>query len=207
MSPTLLQVFEQFFVSALVEGTTKKRCGVAVNRLVKFTGPSTADALDGLRIAQWQVAMKQDGLSNAYIRSSFAACSQVYGWAVSEKLLASNPFSAAKKIRAERLEVRTFTADEVEALCNMAATLYREDPSARLRWYALLLICGESGLRVGEALNLRWEDIGLEDEEGPTLHVVYRPDTKGECWTWGTKGKSDRTAPMSQDLVNTFYRL
>lgn len=205
MSPTLLQVYEQFFLSALVEGTTKRRCKVAIRRFVKFAGKEVmADALDGLKISQWQLAMKEDGLSNAYIRSSFAAVSQVCSWAVGEHLLASNPFAAAKKIRADKLEVRTFTADEAEALCNAAATLYRKDPSARLRWYALLLICGESGLRIGEALNLRWEDIDLDAE---MLHVVYRADKAGEYWTWGTKGKHDRLTPMSQELINTFYRL
>ncbi len=206
-NPTMLQVYELFSTTALVEGTTKRRCGVAIHRLIKFTGNGAADSLDSMRISQWQVALKAEGLSAAYIRSSFAACSQVWSWAVSENVLKVNPFAAAKKIRADKLEVKTFNADEVTALCDAAATLYRRDPSARLRWYALLLICGESGLRIGEALNLRWEDIGLEDEEGPTLHVVYRPDKPGEYWTWGTKGKSDRTAPMSQELVTAFYRL
>ncbi len=206
MSDLSLQKLYDFFeVAALLEGSTKHRCKVAVNTVLRCFGENAlAECLDGQKIAQWQLWCKSKGMSGSTIRSGFTAVGQVYKWGVEEKLLASNPFVTAHKLRVDRQEVRTFTADEVTALCDAAASLQRRDRSAQLRWYALLVIAGQSGLRVGEILNLRWEDVDLEAE---TLYVRWRPDRYGEYWTWGTKGKTDRRSPMSQELLECCYRL
>lgn len=202
---SLQKLYDHFEVAALLEGSTKHRCKVAVNTMLRCFGSTmSADSLDTQKIARWQLWCKDQGMSGCTIRSGFTAVAQVYKWGVEEKLLVLNPFGTARKLRVDRPEVRTFTAEEVTALCDAAASLQRRDKSAQLRWYALLLTLCESGLRRGEALNLRWEDIDLEAE---TLLIRWRPDKFGEHWVWGTKGKTDRRAPMSQELVECCYRL
>jgi len=206
MSDLSLQKLYDFFqVAALLEGSTKHRCRVAVNTMLRcFEATMPADSLDGQKICQWQLWCKSQGMSGSTIRSGFTAVAQVYKWGVEEKLLTLNPFSTAHKLRVDRQEVQTFAADEVTALCDAAAGLQRRDGSAQLRWYALLLTIRDTGVRIGEALNLRWEDFDWDAEK---LQIRYRPDKWGEYWTWGSKGDADRRVPMGQELLVCCYRL
>jgi integrase len=202
---SLQKLYDHFEVAALLEGSTKHRCSVAVKTMLRCFGETMlAECLDGQKICQWQLWCKSQGMSGSTIRSGFTAVAQVYKWGLEEKLLASNPFATAHKLRMDRQEVQTFTADEVMALCDAAAGLQRRDKSAQLRWYALLLIIRDTGIRIGEVLNLRWEDFDWNTEN---LRVQYRPDRFGEYWTWGTKGKTDRRVPVGLELLECCYRL
>jgi integrase len=197
-------LLEDFELAALLEGSTKHRCRVAVNTLIRCHGNIVARTLSPRKIAAWQLWCRDHGMSTSTVRSGFTAVAQVYLWAVREKLLVTNPFDRASKMKADRIEVRTFAAEELADLCKAAAELRRRDPSAQLRWYLLLTVAGTSGPRIGEILNLRWEDIDLDER---ILRIRYRPDKPGEYWRWGTKGKTDRRVPLSQDAVEGFYRL
>jgi len=195
---------DHYEVAALVEGSTKHRCRVAVNTMVRFAGDVPARTVSPRRIAQWQLWCRQQGMSTATIRSGFTAVAQVYLWAVNERLLVTNPFDRASRMKADRIEVRTFAADEIAELARAAAELRRKDSSAQLRWYALLAIASTSGPRIGEILNLRWEDIDLDRGQ---LHIVHRPDRYGEFWEWGTKTRTDRRVPLTDDVWGYLCRL
>ncbi|MCU0918199.1 MAG: tyrosine-type recombinase/integrase [Planctomycetes bacterium] len=202
---TLQQLFDYFDAAALVEGATKKRCARAAKTLIGCLGNIPAASLEPLALGRWQLWCRAErGMAAATVRSGFGSVSQVYTWGVRMGLVPVNPLLTAEKIRVEHREPVIFAPDERAALSAAAATLQREDPSAQLRWCGLLLLTGESALRIGEALNLRWEDMDLDRER---LHVRYRPDCPGQFWAWGTKGKTDRVAPMSDDLVACVYRL
>lgn len=200
----LKSLLDDFELAALVEGSTKHRCRVAVNTLIRCEGNLVARSLSPRKIATWQLWCRRQGMSTATVRSGFTAVAQVYLWAVREKLLATNPFDRASKMKADRIEVRTFAADELADLARAAAELQRRDPSAQMRWYALLSIAFASGPRIGEILNLRWEDIDLD---GGLLHIVHRSDKFGEHWEWGTKTRMDRRVPLAQDALDCLHRL
>lgn len=201
---TLLQLFEFFDVSALVEGSTKHKCRTAIRKLAAVFANPPAESVTVPMVGQYQVAMKAEGMSVASIRSYFAAAAQVYVWAVENKVLSQNPFAVAKKMRPVKRDVLTFSTDEVADLKQAAADLWRKEPTAQMRWYLMLEIAATAGLRAGELQNLRREDFDLDAQ---AIHVRYRPDLFGEYWQWGTKGKTDRTVPMSQDALEAAYRL
>ncbi len=204
MSRSLTELDEQYQSASLVRWTTKNACRKSFRWLRQILGNLDADALTPLLISKWQLGMRDAKLSNASIRSYYSGASMVFAWAVDNELLTVNPFASAQKIRPERREVRVFKPEEIEALCKAAAEYPWEDPSAPLRWSAMIRLACESGLRVGEIWNLRWEDFDLDQE---LVHVRYRPDKVGEHWRWGTKSRADRMVPMFQDLLECLYRL
>lgn len=203
-SVTLTQLFEYFEVAALVEGSTKHKCRSAVRKLVEIFGNVPAESLMVPMIGQYQVSMRATSMSVASVRSYFAAAAEVFLWAVENKVLTWSPFAEAKKMRPVKRDVQTFGTDEVADLRQAAGDKWRKEPTARLRWFLMIEIAATGGLRAGELQNLRREDFDLDVG---TLHVQYRPDKWGEYWEWGTKGKTDRIVPMSQDALEAAYRL
>jgi integrase len=204
-SPVVLsQLYRYFEVAALVEGSTKKRCRSALRWAIKVFRDVAAESITVPMIGQYQLAMKDGGLAVATVRGYFASMSEMYGWAVENSVLPSNPFAQARKIRPVKREVRTMTSDEVADFCQAACDKDRRDPTARLRWYLIVEIGSTSGLRAGEIQNLRWDDIDLESG---VLRVQYRPDEYGQHWQWGAKGKTDREVPLSQVALDGFHRL
>jgi integrase len=203
-SVTLLQLFEHFDTAALVEGSTKMKCRTAIRKAAAILGDVTAGAVDVPMAGRYQLAMRDSGMSPASVRSYIGCVSQVYLWGVENKILASNPFAEAKKIRVPKRDVQTFEPDEVDDLKSAAAEMWNQDPTAQIRWFFLIEVAATSGLRSGELQNLRREDLDLE---AGTIRVQYRPDKTSEHWQWGTKGKTDRVVPFSQEALETAYRL
>jgi integrase len=201
---TLSQLLRYFEASALVEENTRAKCRVAVAKYKLLCGDPSVESIGAGEIGRWQLLMKQGGLSVATIRSYFGAVSQVFSWAVEQRLLAVNPWLLAKRVKPLKRDVVIFTKEEMIDLVEAAASLGRKDPSAQLRWTAILLLASRSGLRIGEIENLRWEDIDLDAR---CVHVQWRPDRFGEYWLWGTKGRTDRWVPISQSAAECLSRL
>ena len=197
----LYDKFEQF---SLVEGTTKKKCKAAFNKLINWDMAIQASELTTMHVEAWQKWMQDSGMANASVHSYFGAASQVYKWAQKKKLISENPFIGAEKIRREKPTVKIWSPDEVEDLSDAAAELSRMDPTAKIRWVAMIDLASHSALRVGEIWNLRWEDIDLDNE---AVRICSRADIPGVQWQWGAKGKKDREVPIFENALMALYRL
>ena len=203
--PILGDLYAQFNQIALVEGTSKAKCGCSVRKLQAYMGGNfPAGDLKPDQISAWQSWMRDQGLSVTTIRGYFGAVSMVYAWGVDTKKIQANPFKEAHKMRPECRPIQTMTTDEMTDLSDAAAVLESQDPSSRLRWVFMLEVAVGSGLRIGEIWNLRWDDIDLDKE---VVRVRFRPDLEGQFWRWGSKGKTDRTVPIFQEAINAAYRL
>lgn len=208
MGLTLSKLFDYFDAAALVEGSTKIKCRSAIRKLVAWRA-ATGQGLEAESVAchevgAWQLWMLDEGLRRTSIPGYVLAVSQVYSWGLGARLVSSNPFAGAKKLRAPAPEVLTFAADELADLVEAAGIVECRDPSARLRWTAMLLLGVGSGPRIGEVWNLRWEDIDLDAGIG---HICYHPMIPGECWEWGSKTMRPRFVPLSQQAVECYARL
>lgn len=107
--------------------------------------------------------MQDAGLSAAYRGVAWKAMSNVCQTAVTDGLLRRNPVHLVKAPSAERTTKVVPSREQVAAMIDAAPT-----PRAR----ALVVVLAHTGLRIGEALSLRWSDW---DGEG-TMRVL---DTKG----------------------------
>jgi len=91
-----------------------------------------------------------------------------------------------KTLKVDPQKFDFFTFEEFEALVAAA--------SAEPQWQAAVLTAGEAGLRLGELLALRWEDVDL----GRGQLQVMRTDWRGKVGS--PKGGKDRMVPLTSRL-------
>lgn len=111
--------------------------------------------LNRLQPAQLQALYTQkleEGLSANTVRIIHAILHRALAQAVKWGMLPRNPADAVEKPRPPRHEMAVLTPDQVRAFLEAA----RED-----RLYALYVLAITTGMRLGELLGLRWQDIDL----------------------------------------------
>jgi integrase len=94
------------------------------------------------------------GLAAGTIRQAVAPLRAVLATAVDEGVLRSNPV-AGLRLHQPRTQVRALSAEELAALL----ALVKADAPA---WWPFFAFLSWSGLRIGEAVELRWGDVDLE---------------------------------------------
>jgi integrase len=109
-------------------------------------GPAHVQALLG--------TLEREGANPAGRQRAYRVLRQAMTQAVRWGLVMRNPTDAVKRPRAPRNEFRTLTAEEARTFLAAA----RED-----RFHALYVLAITTGLRQGELLGLRWEDVDLTD--------------------------------------------
>jgi integrase/recombinase XerD len=159
--------------------------GYRLERLVRWTGDPKAIALTTDQLRAWLIAVRagEEGRRTAdtYVEGHRRSASALLNWAVREGQLRRSPLEKIRRIRVERKELATLTADEV---ARMIATQSTATFTGR-RNRAILALLYDTGIRVGELVALRREDLDLE---GRTLRV------RG-------KAKRDRRVPLSAELL------
>ena len=114
----------------------------------RFSNPSPRTGLD---------------LSPRTVASDLAGLKSVFGWAVANNYIDSNPAEKViiKFAKAERLRGPGFTDDEALAILNAVQALKQEGETAKVfaakRWVPWL--CAFTGARVGELAQLRKQDV------------------------------------------------
>ncbi len=98
-------------------------------------------------------------LSPSTSRNLYAILSAVFKDAIRERKLSESPLTEVARPKRTKTEARYLTALEVRSILDNAGTL---------RYRTALQLIAVTGLRRGEALALRWEDIDLDSR---LLHV------------------------------------
>src|SRR2546428_2006583 len=158
--------------------------GWRLERLVRWTRDPKANALTTDALRGWLLAVRagEKGWRTAdtYVEGHRRAASALLNWAVREGRLERSPLERIRRIRVERKELATLSADEVARLIAMQPLT----TFAGRRNRAILALLYDTGIRVGELVALRREDLDLD---GATLRV------RG-------KAKRDRRGGRSHDL-------
>jgi integrase len=127
-------------------------------------------------VAAVMVAMDAKGLSVAYRNITLKAISNVCEEAIADGLIRANPTRKVKSPRPGRSTKVVPNREQVTQMIDEAPT-----PRARL----LIAVLAHTGLRISEALSLRWADL----DGGTTLRVL------------DTKGDRPRAAPVTPTLA------
>jgi integrase len=114
---------------------------------------------------------RKDGLARWTIAGTNTALSAILSFAVSRGYLASSPLQRLDKIekpkQESKREARRLSEAEVRSLCSAATPRYRP----------VVMTLAWTGVRVSEALGLRWQDIDFEARE---VRVRGQLDETGE---------------------------
>lgn len=125
--------------------------GLGATRLDRLT-PLQLQRFYSAQLAQGRRDGKPGGLSPRTVQYMHACLRQALNQAVKLGLLAKNPAEAVSPPRAPEPELTVWTADQTAAFLEAAR------PS---RYYPLYVLAVYTGLRRGELLGLRWQDVDL----------------------------------------------
>lgn len=121
-------------------------------RFLADTGITHLSQLTPSVVRGW--LLEHRGLSPNTLATYDRALRVFTGWLHRRGYLAASPMAELPKPRGRRVEVDTFTADEVRAMLEVARSRYQP-----LRDTALLILLLDTGLRIGEATGLHLRDV------------------------------------------------
>jgi len=155
-----LQKWVEDSVRPTVRPSTFERYeGIVTNHLVPSIGRRTLHGLSPQDVQALYTGKLNSGLSARSVEHLHAVLRRALGQALKWGLVARNVATLVDVPRPHRREVRPFSLEE-------ARTLLEAIRGHRME--ALYVLCLTVGLRQGEALGLRWEDVDLD---GGTLQV------------------------------------
>lgn len=105
------------------------------------------------KLRDGRVDGKPGGLSSRTVRYLHGLLREALGYAVKWSLVARNAAEAADPPRQSKREMQVLDSDAIQAFLNVA----RKD-----RLYPLYLLALTTGMRRGELLGLRWQDVHLD---------------------------------------------
>jgi integrase len=155
--------------SHLKPTTIQDKKYIIERRLIGELGDLRLRDLDDAVIAAWQARLLEDGLSPDYVQKIRRQLAQVLDLAVERGELRRNVVRSVPPPRATASETHWFTSEEVAALL-YAAKGDRIEP--------MLTFIAHSGVRKGEALALRWQDVDEKQRKASISGTLARIEGK-----------------------------
>ena len=162
---TVAEALEQWFAMSRVRWSHSTVVGyrTAIDRhLLPSLGQVRVERLTVAQVEQWQHQLHSQGLSTSTIRQARILLRQAVDMLVRHGQLATNPVPLAAALPKTAAEPEFLSQVEAAAVITAAT-----DPTDRARWLLALTL----GLRSGEVLALRWDDLDL-DAAPPRLTVT-----------------------------------
>jgi integrase len=136
--------------------------------------------------------MKKDKKAPATIRRCHQIIRSCLEQAEKNKLISWNPCKSTTLPKLEQKEVRALTPEEMDRFLGQL----END-----RWGTAFLCLLGSGLRAGELLALRWQDVDTEAGTIKVVHSLVRTKSEGLYVDDPKTEKSKRTIPMPRPLI------
>ena len=148
-------------------------------------------------VERFVTQLRAKGLSDSSVRQIYTVARAVGDAAVRDGSLGRNPFAAIRRPKVAPTEANYLSPAEVTALLSAAQGT---------RYGVLFELLVNTGLRRGEALALRWQDVDLKDRTLRVRGTLARVD--GDLQVTDTKSaKSRRTVPLSAPAVDVLTRV
>jgi len=171
----------------------------AMRALLPLLGKVRLDRLSPWYVHEALERLRRDGRGTRFLQLAYGTLSACLGEAVRLGLLGANPVTQAPRPRHERQEGGDWSLQDMKSF--LRTCMEDRRPLAIMLSLSLL-----SGLRVGEALGLRWEDVDLK---GASLVVKRNVVWAGSTWHIGRpKTKtSERVVALPASAVALLRRL
>jgi integrase/recombinase XerD len=161
-------LIEEFIAEKRYENVTEQSIRTSEYNYKHLEGFLSAQGIEQVkditpRVAKrYMMYCKENGDKPTTLNSRLKRIKALFNWAVKEKIIEENPFSEVKKVR-EDIRIHTFTDEEVkEIISYLRRKKRREDTFYAVRNYTVFLTLIGTGIKLGELVNLRWEDINFE---------------------------------------------
>lgn len=127
-----------------------------VGRLLPTIGAIRLQALTALDLDRGYAALREAGRAPRTIRASHVAVRKMLGEAVRLRLVGENVSAGARPPRPKAARPKRFPTWDVDQLGRFLDTV-ADDPHITLWW-----VLGFTGMRRGEVVALRWDDVDLD---------------------------------------------
>lgn len=204
----------------LMEPRTPHKTGPGRNpgRIMGAFGDARLRDVTTSQVATFLRGLDRTGMSARSVNKHRQVLAAMFAYACREDTyaLAANPVSATSKRREMPAAVLDFfEPEEIEALARAASAGAHRDlrpydlDAGELQWRAwedrqdaeLYRVAGYTGMRLGELLALRWEDVDL-DARRVVVHRAVSAGVEGP-----TKSSQARALPLADAAASAFVRL
>lgn len=172
---------------------------VALNHVEKWLRPTRVVDVDAAAISRMQAKMRANGMRETTIATYLRHLKAVLSWGHELGLVTKLPKVQMPKRarRARQMKGRPITTEEYERMLEACAKVRPSDPEP---WRQLLQALWLSGLRLGEALQLSWEEDSQLAVDDLGEFVALRIAAEAE------KGFRDRVLPVSPEFAEWLRR-
>jgi site-specific recombinase XerD len=157
-------------------------------RLKRLLGRAQLSALTPLMIQSAYAKLSGECLSARSVLQIHATLHRALEQAVKWGMLARNPSSAVERPRPKRAEMSTLTLEELLRLFEAARGG---------RMYGMFVLLGTTGMRVGEALGLKWDDVDLAGHRLVVRRAQQRHKGRGLVFVEPKTSRSRRTVHLT----------
>ncbi len=178
-----------------VRDTTYKNYKRAVDsRLTPALGQIRVNEIDHANVQRYINDLIKEGLTPRYIEYLFVCLKGAVEYGVKTERLARNPLQHVEAPRSRRVTHTTWTIDEINRFLHFAKF---DNPI----YYMVFKISIHTGMRRGEVLGVRWQDIDLEGKKiSVTRSLVY--DDEGFRFSEPKTASSKRLISIDDDLAH-----
>lgn len=128
-----------------------------VSEFAKFAGLDTyASAVTQKTASDWSDELWKSGIAPHTFNGKISMMRQVWEVLKPQLKWSDNPFSGIKKKKNDAVSRRVLSDDEIEEICRVAGDKYGGDIAVMVR------IGANTGLRIGDCANLKWEDVDFD---------------------------------------------
>lgn len=152
-----------------------------IDWLCPYLGRRRLEKLTPAHIQQAYTDMMDRGLSPRSVQLSHAILRAALRRATRQGLIAFNPTDDVDAPRRGRYELQVLTAEQANRLfVSSAETVHDETGAERMAdpLHALWVTLASTGLRIGEALGLKWDDLNLDDRTLTVRRAIQRQPGK-----------------------------
>ena len=155
-------------------------------------GSVTFDKLRPARIQQVYRELQDGGLSAQTVLHCHRVLRGALGWAVRLQVLAWNPTDAVDSPRPDRHEMRALTPPEMQTLLHAARPT---------DLYDIVFVALATGLRLGEALAIRWRDLSMAQHSLQVVRSLQYLPGRGLAFVPTKTHRSSRAITLSEETV------
>lgn len=180
--------------STQLRPSTARAYTIDVQRFLPFLGRVPLRALTPGMIASTYASLLKSGLSARSVEQAHCVLHLALKQAMHWGIVARNPTELVTPPRPRTREMTALNRCQLQHLLSV---------TAGSRWHVLWVVLGTTGMRLGEALGLKWTDIDLEQARLVVRRTLLRHPGHGLLFAPPKTEKSRRTIHLSEAARRT----
>ena len=173
------------------------------NNIIPLIGHNKMSKLKPVNIQEWVNILRDESLSPKTIKNSFSLLHKIYDTAITWGVTENNPCIGVELPRQNKTEAKYYNNEQVALLIEKLETL----PQSELRYKAGTLLALFTGIRLGELMGLKWEDVDFDNQTISIKRTRYYSSDIGTYIDTPKTEKSLRTVSAPIECIELLQEL